>query len=304
MAFVWIPVTLTAAASQSVRTALQRHLKGPLSTNGAAFTRFVFGVPLAVVYLAALLAARVGGLPEPEPAFWRWVLLASISQIVATSLQIHVMAARNFATGVAYGKTEIVQAALFEILFLGATVTWLGASGIALGTLAVMLMSLVRNTRSLRALVEGLAEPTALLGLAAGGCLGLAAVGFRGASVSLEHPSAFVAAAFTLVVATSVQTLIMGAYLALREPGELRRVLANSRTGVLVGATSCLGSASWFTAFTLQIAAYVRTLGLVELAFTLLISRYAFREHPTRAELVGLGLLAVSIAMVLNGGAG
>jgi len=49
-------------------------------------------VPLAAVYLAALLSAGVGRLPEPGPAFWAWVLLASVSQIVATSLQIHVMA--------------------------------------------------------------------------------------------------------------------------------------------------------------------------------------------------------------------
>jgi drug/metabolite transporter (DMT)-like permease len=69
---------------------------------------------------------------------------------------------------------------------------------------------------------------------------------------------------------------------------------------VAVGAVSALGSAGWFTAFTLQIAAYVRTLGLAELAFTLLISRYAFRERPSRAELFGLGLLILSIALVLN----
>jgi drug/metabolite transporter (DMT)-like permease len=299
---LWVPITLLAAASQALRTALQRHLKGRLSTNGAGFTRFVFGLPFAAVYLAALTAAGVGQLPRPGAAFWGWVLLASISQIVATSLQIHVMAARNFAAGVAYGKTEVLQAALFEMLFLGAVVTWLGGLGIALGTVAVMLMSLVRTTDPWRAFLAGWAEPTALVGLAAGGCLGIAAVGFRGAAVSLGHPSAFLAAAFTLVVATATQTLVMGVYLAWREPGELRRVVTHAPTGLLVGATSALGSACWFTAFTLQIAAYVRTLGLVELVFTLLISLYAFRERPTRAELAGLGLLGVSIALVLNSG--
>jgi drug/metabolite transporter (DMT)-like permease len=302
MAFAWVPITLGAAASQATRTALQRHLKGRLSTNGASFTRFVFGLPFAVVYLSALLAAEVGTLPAPGPRFWTWVLVAAVSQIVATSLQIYVMAARNFATAVAYTKTEVVQAALFEILFLGAVVTWLGALGIVLATVAVMLMSLVKTRDPLRAFLAGLSEPTALIGLAAGGLFGIAAVGFRGASVSLEHPSAFVAAAFTLVIATATQTVIMGAYLAVREAGQLRRVFVQAPTGALVGVASALGSAGWFTAFTLQIAAYVRTLGLIELVFTLLISLYAFRERPTRAELIGLGLLVVSIALVLNGG--
>lgn len=300
MLVAWVPITIGAAASQSVRTALQRHLKGRLSTNGAAFTRFVFGLPCAAVYLAVLVGAGVGALPTANRAFWTWVLVASVSQIVATSLQIHVMAARNFATGVAYGKTEVLQAALFEMVFLGAVVTWLGAAGIALGTVAVMLMSLIKTDQSLRAFVAGWSHPTALLGLASGGFLGLAAVGFRGASISLVHPSAFMAAAFTLVVSTAIQTAIMGAYLALRERGELRRVLVHAPTGALVGVASALGSAGWFTAFTLQVAAYVRTLGLIELAFTLAISLYAFRERPTRAELIGLGLMVASIAMVLN----
>jgi drug/metabolite transporter (DMT)-like permease len=300
MAGAWIPITVGAAASQAARTALQRHLKGRLSTNGAAFTRFVFGLPLGIAYLAALVAAGFA-LPAPGARFWTWVLVAAVSQIVATSLQIHVMAARNFAAGVAYAKTEVVQAALFEILFLGAVVTGPGALGIALATVAVMLMSLVKSQRPLRAFLAGWSEPTALLGLAAGGLFGVAAVGFRGASVSLGHPSAFVAAAFTLVVATATQTAIMGTYLALRERGELRRVFVHAPAGALVGVASALGSAGWFTAFTLQIAAYVRTLGLVELVFTLMISLYAFRERPSRAELAGLGLLVLSIALVLNG---
>jgi drug/metabolite transporter (DMT)-like permease len=94
----------------------------------------------------------------------------------------------------------------------------------------------------------------------------------------------------------------MGGYLATRERGQVGRVFANLRTGLLVGLASAIGSVGWFTAFTLQIAAYVRTLGLVELVVTLLISLYAFRERPGRFEVIGLGLLILSIALVLNGG--
>jgi drug/metabolite transporter (DMT)-like permease len=302
MGVAWIPITIVAALSQTVRNALQRSLKGRLSTNGAAFTRFVFGLPFACVYLGVVLAAGVSTLPRPGTVFWGWLVGASLSQIAATSLLIHVMTARNFATAVAYAKTEVAQAAAFEIIFLGATVTWLGAAGVVLATVSVMLMSVSRSAHPLRALLVGWTEPSALLGLLAGGLFGVAAVGFRAASLSLNHPSIFTKASFTLVMSTALQTLVMGVYLALREPGELRRVAAAARDGVLVGAMSSLGSAGWFTAFTLQIAAYVRTLGLIELPATLLVSLYAFRERPSRAELLGLALLGLSIAMVLNGG--
>jgi drug/metabolite transporter (DMT)-like permease len=302
MGVAWIPITIVAALSQTVRNALQRSLKGRLSTNGAAFTRFVFGLPFACAYLGTLLAAGIGGLPRPGSVFWTWLVAASLSQIVATSLLIHVMTARNFATAVAYAKTEVAQAAAFEIIFLGATVTWPGAAGVVLATVSVMLMSVSRSAHPLRALLVGWTESSALLGLLAGGLFGVSAVGFRAASMSLHHPSVLVAAAFTLVMSTALQTLVMGGYLALRERGELRRVVAAAPAGALVGAMSSLGSAGWFTAFTLQIAAYVRTLGLVELPATLLISLYAFRERPSRAEMLGLALLGLSIAMVLHGG--
>jgi drug/metabolite transporter (DMT)-like permease len=302
MSVAWIPITVGAAASQAVRSALQRQLKGQLSINGASFTRFLFGLPLAAAYLSLLVGGDTDRLPATHGTFWFWVIAAALSQIVATSLQILVTTSRNFATGIAYTKTEVVQAAAFEILFLGAILTPLGGLGIALGTVAVMLMSLTRTARPWRAFLLGWTEPTALLGLLAGSFFAVAAVGFRAASVSLGHPNAFVAAAFTLVVATSVQTVLMGSYLAWREAGQLRRVFAERRSGALVGLMSFLGSAGWFTAFTLQIAAYVRTLGLVELAFTLLISRYAFRERARPVEVLGLAILVLSIAAVLNSG--
>ena len=111
----------------------------------------MFGLPLAIIYFLVLLAAGVGKLPSPGPIFWVWAVGAALSQILATSVQLHVMGSRNFATAVAYAKTEVVQAAVFEAVFLGAFVSGLGALGIALATVAVMLMSLMVRSRMMRA---------------------------------------------------------------------------------------------------------------------------------------------------------
>jgi drug/metabolite transporter (DMT)-like permease len=119
MTWLWIPITLAAAVSQNLRTALQRHLKGRLSTNGANFTRYAFGLPFALGY-ALFLHGGIGlAWPEPDASFFGWVLLGGVSQILATSLLIEAMTRRNFAAGIAYSKTEVVQAALFEAAFLG-----------------------------------------------------------------------------------------------------------------------------------------------------------------------------------------
>ena len=102
MTWLWIPITIAAALSQNLRTALQKHLKGRLSTNGANYTRYAFGLPFALGY--ALLLHRGVGLdwPRPDASFFAWVLLGGISQILATSLLIEAMTRRNFAAGIAY----------------------------------------------------------------------------------------------------------------------------------------------------------------------------------------------------------
>ena len=60
-----------------------------------------------------------------------------------------------------------------------------------------------------------------------------------------------------------------------------------------------LGSLGWFTAFTLQNAAYVRALGQVELVFSVLAAWLVFRERSSGRELAGIALIALSIAAIV-----
>ncbi|MFC0201253.1 EamA/RhaT family transporter, partial [Paracoccus rhizosphaerae] len=55
----------------------------------------------------------------------------------------------------------------------------------------------------------------------------------------------------------------------------------------------------WFTAFALQNAAYVRSLGQVELLFSILASVIVFRERLRIIDVLGMLLLAVSVVMIV-----
>ena len=57
-------------------------------------------------------------------------------------------------------------------------------------------------------------------------------------------------------------------------------------------------SAGWFTAMAIEPVAHVRTLGLIELLFSYLVSRRVFRERLTRRELAGIALLALALIVV------
>src|SRR3546814_690289 len=96
MEWAWIPITIWAAFCQTIRTGLQKQLKGRLSTNGASFTRFVYGLPLAFAYLAAVIWATGRVLPEAHAEFYAWTALGAVAQILATNLLIVALSMRNF----------------------------------------------------------------------------------------------------------------------------------------------------------------------------------------------------------------
>ncbi|WP_300295241.1 DMT family transporter [Ferrovibrio sp.] len=299
MEWAWIPITIWAAFCQTIRTGLQKQLKGRLSTNGASFTRFVYGLPLAVAYLGATLWATGKGMPDGHAEFYLWTTMGAVAQILATNLLILALSMRNFVVATAYSKTEALQAAAFGMLILAEPVSMGGVAAILIGTLGVLLISLKGSENPMRAFLLGWTERSALVGIGSGALFAVSAIGFRAASLSLQEDFLPLAAATTLVHAIALQILLMMAYLGWREPGELRRVAAAWRPGLIVGMASAAGSAGWFTAMALQVAAYVRMLGMTEMVFTFLMSYLVFRERPTRSEIIGVVVLLAGILLGL-----
>ncbi|HHX91792.1 MAG TPA: DMT family transporter [Paracoccus sp.] len=293
---LWVWVTIAAAAVQTLRLMLQKRLKGlGLSTGGATFSRFVFAAPLAGVALAALILARGDAMPALPMAFWLWAMAGGAAQIIATFCTLALFSERSFAVGIALNKTEVILVAGFSALLLGEPVSGPGLLAIGIGTLGVLALSRPEGgwwgqRAGYRALV---------LGLMAGGFFGLSAIGYRAATLEVDHPLAVFRALVALVAATGFQTLAMALWLRWREPGELARVAGRWRAVLPVGVTSMLGSAGWFVAFALQNAAYVRSLGQIELIFSILASVVIFRERVRLAEVVGMALLALSIIMIV-----
>jgi drug/metabolite transporter (DMT)-like permease len=167
--------------------------------------------------------------------------------------------------------------------------------GIAISFLGVLVLtSVLRPTDFLRS------ERGLLLGLLAGAGLAVAVVCFRGAALALPEGSAVLRAALVLAAALAIQSLTMAAYLRLREPGELTRVVRAWRGGIWVGLCGVAASVGWFTAMTLEAAALVRALGQVELLFAVMTSWWVFREPLRLREATGITLLLGGIYLLLR----
>lgn len=292
---LWVAVTIFAAAVQTVRFMLQKQLKGAgLSTGGATFSRFLFAAPLAALLVAGLMLAQGLTLPPTTARFWVFALGGGVFQIVGTLCTVALFGLRNFAVGLAFTKTETVQVAIFSALVLGEAVTGTGLVAILIGLAGVILLSLPP-----REIGGGLWNRATALGLLGGAAFGLSAIGYRGAALDLGDAPFYFRAAVTLAAVTAMQTAIMATLLRLREPGEIGRVLRAWRGTALVGVTGMLGSLGWFTAFTLQNAAYVRALGQIELVFGLLVTALVFRERISLREVAGMAALMSAIVILV-----
>lgn len=105
----------------------------------------------------------------------------------------------------------------------------------------------------------------------------------------------------TLLVTNILQTLMMGSWLALRERDQLLAALRTWRNSAWVGTLSALGSGCWFTGFALAPIALVRSVGQVEMVFTLAFSRFYLKERLRRVDVAGVLLIVVSVVLVLLG---
>ena len=295
----WVVITVAAAFLQNVRSTLQKYLKGRIGTTGATFVRFGYGLPFAFLFLGILYYGAGYPLPRLHWTFTGWVVLAALAQIFAQALLIHLFSYRNFTVGTAYSRTEPAQAALFGLVFLSETVSWVVLLAIGISVAGVMLISVARTELKPTALVTSLATRSVAIGLCSGTFFGIAAVGYRGASLSLGGPNFLVQGGVTLCAAILFQTIVMLVFIALRDPGELRRIVAAWKPALAVGFVGASASFGWFTAMTLEKAAVVKAVAQIEMIFTFTSTVFIFKEKINTLEVAGCIAIVVGILVLL-----
>jgi drug/metabolite transporter (DMT)-like permease len=292
---LWIPATLAAAAAQTARNAMQRHLTEVLGTVGATQVRFLYGFPFALLFLAGVLAITGESLPPANAGFLGFVAVGAVTQVAATALMLAAMRERSFSLVTAYVKTEPVQVAVFGLAVLGDPLTILTTLAIGIATFGVLMTSV----RPGGGMVEGGSARPVLLGLAAGTFFALAAISFRGATLTLEPASFFVRATTALAWGLATQTTLLLLWLGIFNRAALISSFRHWRSSLLAGFLGALASQFWFIGFALTSAANVRTLGLVEVPLAYGVSFFIFGQRPSGRDIAGMGLIVAGVVLLL-----
>lgn len=298
LAWLWVPITLFAALAQTVRNTAQRSLTQELGTLSATLARFLYGLPFAAIWLALLygLPAQTPVVPTFSMAYLGWIALGAFFQVGATVALLLAMKERNFAVAVTLSKTEVLQVALFSTVFLHELPTPLALLAMVVATAGVLILSL--PPRGHLGSLRGWMSKSAMYGVVCGACFAIATVAFRGAALALDVPTPWLSGAWGVLIAQLLQTMGLGAWVQWRTAGGLVPLLRAWRTSMVAGSMGAAASLAWFTGYAMQSAGAVRTLGMVEVVFSYLVSRRLLSEDLSRNEKIGMALMLVGLVLI------
>ncbi len=294
LVLLWIPATIAASLLQTARNLTQRSLTDAIGVVGATQVRFLYGLPFALVFLAVICLVGGRAPPMADGRTLLFVLWGSVTQIAATGLMLAAMRERSFAVTTAYTKTEPVQVAIFGALLLGDALSPLKFAAIAVATAGVVVMSWRSGDRAGAAVLR-----PAVLGIAAGACFALSAVGFRAAILAFPDGDFLIRATSALTLGLACSTAILVCYMLAADRGALLASLANWRRSLAAGFLGAAASQFWFIGFALTSAANVRTLGLLEVPLAQIASRRIFAEGTSGREIVGMAMIVGGVGALL-----
>ncbi len=303
----WIVLTVLAALLQAIRTAAQRDLNKHLSTLTTTYVRSLFGLPVLAIYLAIVLAATGERLPDFNFPYLAYTFVGAMAQVLATALLIRMFTLRSFGVGTMLTKVDIVVTAILGALFFSERLSIGGVVALSVVMAGVVMMSFERTMRTGAILAgneTGSSRLSAILndkalGVALGCAVSFAIsfLTFREAALVIGEGTFLWRGGWTVVLAILMQTVVIGAWLAWRDPGLAEKLKPHLGKSAFIGATSAVGSICWFTAFALENASYVRAVGQIEVVFTLLVSALYYRERISLSEYVGIGLTLLGVLM-------
>jgi drug/metabolite transporter (DMT)-like permease len=291
LTFLWIPATVFASAFQVARNAFQRGMMSQTGPWGATLVRFLFGLPFSLVFVAVAMALTPTAHPSFNTAFWIASVTGAIAQVLATAALLVAMNRAGFAVGAALQQSSLPLAAIVGLIVFHDHLSGIAWIGVAVTTAGLAVLTWPRGATGPKP-ISG-----AVFGLISGLCFGFSLNAYRHSGLALEPRHRIYAAMISLAVVQAMQSLVLTAVLAVRDPSALRAVIKGWRESVAAGLCGALASAGWFIALALAPAAPVRAVGVVEAPIAAIAGRRLFAEELHAQQILAGAAVLVGVVM-------
>lgn len=302
MEYLWIEASVAAALFQSVRYAALKLINQRLSLAVTTYVRILFALPFLVAYLLAVMWVQGAALPATPPAFVIYSSISAIFQFLGTLLVVRLFQLGNFAVATMLIKADVIMTALIGTALFSESISPVGWAAIFVTFAGVILVSAGRAPPAAGEAPVGWFElllgKSVRIGLLSALIYAVSYLSLREGILALDPAiGPVMRSAYGGAMMTTVSVVLVGIYLLFTDPKGLKQIREVPGLALVIGIASALGTIAWFLASALTNASYVAAVAQVQIVFTMLISRFYFKEQIRPLELAGVGVILAGILM-------
>ncbi len=294
----WIFYTIAAVILQTFRNLEQKSLAKKLDSFTVSWSRFILPLPFALAVLLQTFQAV-------NQQFVFYCIVTAVMQIAGNIFLLQTFKSKNFSIGIAFYKTEVLQALLIGMLFFHAEISAMEIAAILVTTAGVIMMSGLVFNGSSQKFLQSLKNPAAFFGLLCGFCFSISAFSLKFAAEEL-YGLGFTGIKPPLMVLMWVIFLQNILFIAVklwqkRLIKDWRSLFSaeNKSSFLRTSLLSFAGSVCWFIAFALGSVIHIKAVGQLELVLAILASYFILQERPNKLELAGIALTALGILWLI-----
>ncbi len=294
----WIFFTLAAATLQTFRNLEQKNLNKKLDSLTVSWSRFILPLPFAVVVVAYTFSVI-------NKQFILYSFITALFQIAGNVFLLQTFKSRNFSIGIAFYKTEVVQASIIGILFFGIILSVANFTAILVSTAGVLFMSGLVFNDGFKKFTQSFYNKATFYGLLTGFFFAISAFNLKFASEALQgleyHYSKVAIIVLMWVICFQNIFFILLKLYQKRLKTDLKSLvsLENKSSFLKTSILSFSGSICWFIAYGIGNVVYVKAVGQIELIMAILASYIILKEKLKIFEMVGIALTSGGILWLI-----
>ena len=293
----WIFLTISAIFFQIIRNLEQKKLHQNLDVFTTSWSRFILPFPFAIIAVASTFKSY-------NFEFFYYILINALFQILGNVFLIKTIQTKNFSVGIAFSKTEIIQALILGFLIYNFRFDFNEILAIFLAFIGIILLAKL-DFKNFKDFTKSLKNIASLYGILCGFCFGITSYNIQFASNYLIKDGFNSIKASTLVLLytiffQNIFFIILKAYQK-RLLSDVKKLflVENYRRFLITSLSSFIGSIFWYGAYAIGNVMYVKTVGQLEIIASMLVAKFHLKEKNSIKENLGIIFIIIAILLII-----
>ncbi len=293
----WIFLTISAIVFQVIRNLEQKKLHQNLDVFTTSWSRFILPFPFAIIAVASTFNYY-------DYEFFRYILINALFQILGNIFLIKTIQTRNFSVGVAFSKTEIIQALILGFILYNFRFNLNEILAIFLAFIGIILLAKI-DFKNFKDLTKSMKNIASLYGILCGFCFGITSYNIQFASNYLitDGFSSIKASTLVLLYTIFFQNIFFIILKSYQKKlfNDIKKLflVENYRRFLLTSISSFIGSICWYGAYTIGNVMHVKTVGQLEIIASMLVSKFYLKEKNNIKENLGIIFILIAILLII-----